>query len=132
MHVADRVSTELCAESAFYINRKTTETAVLLLFSDKLFDSLTTWKYNPRFGCDSKDSMAPPTPARAVSGKGKVWKNMMELQDSDTDSKSDSANDISCDPLNLQLDLALKRMSNFELSRQTSHLMTIVKQKMAN
>jgi hypothetical protein len=42
MHVADRVSTELCAESAFYINRKTTETAVLLLFSDKLFDSLTT------------------------------------------------------------------------------------------
>jgi hypothetical protein len=25
-----------------------------------------------------------------------------------------------------------QRMSNFELSRQTSHLMTIVKQKMAN
>jgi hypothetical protein len=40
MHVADRVSTELCAESAFYINRKTTETAVLLLFPDKLFDSV--------------------------------------------------------------------------------------------
>jgi hypothetical protein len=76
--------------------------------------------------------MAPPTPARAVSGKGKVWKNMMELQDSNTDSKSDSASDISCDPLNLQLELALERMSNFELSRQTSHLMTIVKQKMAN
>jgi hypothetical protein len=76
--------------------------------------------------------LSPPTPARVVPGKGKVWKNMMELQDSDTDSKSDSANDISCDPLNLQLDLALKRMSNFELSRQTSHLMTIVKQKMAN
>jgi hypothetical protein len=45
--------------------------------------------------------MAPPTPARAVPGKGKVWKNMMELQDSNTDSKSDSASDISCDPLNL-------------------------------
>jgi hypothetical protein len=40
MHVAARVSTELSAESAFEIHPKATETADLLLFFDKLFDSV--------------------------------------------------------------------------------------------
>jgi hypothetical protein len=39
MHVAARVSTELSAESVFYINFKATETADLLFF-DKFFDSV--------------------------------------------------------------------------------------------
>jgi hypothetical protein len=100
MHVADRVSTELCAESAFYINRKTTETAVLLLFPDKLFDSVEMISPPENIIPDldaTPEILSPPTPARAVPGKGKVCKNMMELQDSDRD----SASDISCDPLNL-------------------------------
>jgi hypothetical protein len=40
MHVAARVSTELSAVSTFYIHPKATETAHLLLFFDKLFDSI--------------------------------------------------------------------------------------------
>jgi hypothetical protein len=37
--------------------------------------------------------LSPPTPARAGPGKGKCWKNMMELQDTDTDSASDTDDD---------------------------------------
>jgi hypothetical protein len=40
MHVAARVSTELSAVSTFYIHPKATETADLLLFFDKLFNSV--------------------------------------------------------------------------------------------
>jgi hypothetical protein len=40
MHVVARVSTELSAVSSFYIHPKATETADLLLFFDKLFDSV--------------------------------------------------------------------------------------------
>jgi hypothetical protein len=37
--------------------------------------------------------LSPPTPARAGPGKGKCWKNMMELLDTDTDSASDTDDD---------------------------------------
>jgi hypothetical protein len=35
--------------------------------------------------------VSPATPAHAGPGKGKCWKNLMELQDRDMDSESDSA-----------------------------------------
>jgi hypothetical protein len=37
--------------------------------------------------------VSPPTSAHAGPGKGKCWKNLMELQDRDMDSESDSESD---------------------------------------
>jgi hypothetical protein len=61
--------------------------------------------------------VSPPTPAHAGPGKGKCWKNLMELQDRDTDSESDSASDTNDDSVGMITNMWEGPLKKYYISR---------------
>jgi hypothetical protein len=61
--------------------------------------------------------VSPPTPAHAGPGMGKCWKKLMEFQDRDTDSESDSASDTNDDSVGMMTNIWKGQLKKYYISR---------------